>query len=71
MTAPAPRPDRWTPGGCLVLVPGDDGHHGTLTLGDVTVHIRRWRREASGVVRFEYQHAGDNWVEEFLGERGR
>lgn len=64
-----PHPDRWLPA-TLVLVPGDHGHHGTLTYDGVTVYVRKWVQPTKGVVKAELQWAGDGWVErEILGDK--
>ena len=64
-----PDPDGWNRKGVLTLTAGPDGHHGSLTLDDVAIHIRGWRQEAPGIIRFEYQHFSDGWVETFLKGR--
>lgn len=53
--------------GQLHLQPGADGHHGVLTMDDIHVHIRRWRKDEAGVIRFECQHESDGWVERTFG----
>ncbi len=64
-----PSPDLWKRG-VLTLIPGEGGHQGSLTYDGMTLHIRRWRKEASGVVVFEVQHHNDGWVDrEISGEK--
>jgi len=64
-----PNPTGWNRKGVLTLTAGADGHHGTLTLDDVAIHIRKWRKIEGNIVQFEFQHFTDGWVEAFLGQK--
>ena len=44
--------------GLLTLVGGDEGFRGVMTLGRSVFYIRRWRKEVSGVVKFEWSVEG-------------
>ena len=57
-----PTPTAWKPA-TLALTPGADGHHGTMTLDGVVVHVRGWKKGGDGVVVFDCQFESDGWVE--------
>lgn len=61
-------PDRWLPA-TLILHRDGDTLAGTLTLGDVAWHVRRWTRLPDGSVTCEAQAVSDAWFDGFEAEQ--